>query len=267
MRARIMHVNAAATTPRPARSAKPDAVCAEAVELAREAAAEAAGESQLGDHLGYSAEAERVVTHYFASTNQGYVGWRWAVTVTRASRQRVASVNEVVLLPGDDAILAPPWVPWAERVRPEDLGPGDLLPRTPDDPRLVPAHTASDPDLDPDELRTFADELGIGRSRVLSAEGRELAAERWYGGPHGPDDPVAKAAPAKCATCGFLVRLRGELGTLFGVCANTYSPSDGGVVSFDHGCGAHSEVVTIDFHDSDDSVLPVLDTLGYDGME
>jgi hypothetical protein len=30
---------------------------------------------------------------------------------------------------------------------------------------------------------------------------------------------------------------------MFGVCANEYSPSDGKVVSFDHGCGAHSEAL------------------------
>ena len=30
---------------------------------------------------------------------------------------------------------------------------------------------------------------------------------------------------------------------LFGVCANVYAPDDGKVVSLDHGCGAHSEVV------------------------
>ena len=33
------------------------------------------------------------------------------------------------------------------------------------------------------------------------------------------------------------------LGTLFGACANQYSASDGRVVSLDHGCGGHSDVV------------------------
>ena len=35
--------------------------------------------------------------------------------------------------------------------------------------------------------------------------------------------------------------LQGSLGTVFGVCANQWSPDDGVVVSVDHGCGAHSE--------------------------
>jgi hypothetical protein len=34
----------------------------------------------------------------------------------------------------------------------------------------------------------------------------------------------------------------GALRSFFGVCANAWSPSDGRVVSLDHGCGAHSEI-------------------------
>jgi hypothetical protein len=49
------------------------------------------------------------------------------------------TVDESVLVPGDEAILAPDWVPWRERVLPGDLGVGDLLPAPPDDARLVPA--------------------------------------------------------------------------------------------------------------------------------
>ena len=37
------------------------------------------------------------------------------------------------------------------------------------------------------------------------------------------------------------MKLSGSLGALFGVCANEWSPDDGRVVAFDHGCGAHSE--------------------------
>jgi hypothetical protein len=36
--------------------------------------------------------------------------------------------------------------------------------------------------------------------------------------------------------------MAGALRSFFGVCANAWSPSDGHVVSLDHGCGAHSEV-------------------------
>jgi hypothetical protein len=40
--------------------------------------------------------------------------------LTRNSRSKVVTVNELGLLPSEDSILAPEWVPWAERVRPED---------------------------------------------------------------------------------------------------------------------------------------------------
>ena len=103
----------------------------------------------------------------------------------------------------------------------------------------MPAYLVGD-QLD-DVARNAVDELGLGRARVLSAEGRDLAAQRWYDGDHGPDVPLAQSAPARCAGCGFLVRLAGPLSELFGVCANEYANDDGRVVSLDHGCGAHSD--------------------------
>ncbi|MEP7026456.1 MAG: DUF3027 domain-containing protein, partial [Actinomycetota bacterium] len=81
-------------------------------------------------------------------------------------------------------------------------------------------------------------------ARVLSAFGRDSTADRWYSSEHGPRTPLASAAPAPCVTCGFLVRLDGPLGRVFGACANEYAPDDGKVVSVDHGCGAHSEAET-----------------------
>ncbi len=76
---------------------------------------------------------------------------------------------------------------------------------------------------------------------MLSPQGRDEAAERWYRGSRGPTTRGAVAAAADCGSCGFLVPLQGSLGQVFGVCANEWSPDDGKVVSLDHGCGAHSE--------------------------
>jgi hypothetical protein len=230
------------TAPARPRSKKADDACVKAVELARAAATEPAGRDNIGDHLGHDVEDDRVVTHYFAATARGYRGWRWSVTLTRASRSKVVTVDECVLLPGPNAILAPPWVPWDERVEPEDIGPGDLLPTAEDDPRLVPGYTGADEGVDVGDTRMVTEELGLGRPRVLSPEGRDEAAERWLAGTGGPDTEIARAAPFPCATCGFLVPLAGSLGRVFGACANERSPFDGQVVSFDHGCGAHSEV-------------------------
>lgn len=228
----------------------PDDIAAAAVDLARAAAIEVGG-SAVGDHLGITADGTGLVTHAFGAELAGYRGWFWAVTVARTAHAAQATVDEVVLLPGADALRPPPWVPWAERLRAGDLGAGDLLPADPDDPRLVASYlAAADVDaagLDPVEaepptgLRQMADEVGLGRARVLSREGRLDAADRWFSGESGPDSPTAKQAPGRCGTCGFLAVLGGSLRAAFGVCANEYSSADGRVVSVEFGCGAHSE--------------------------
>jgi hypothetical protein len=219
-----------------------------AIDVARAVLVEQVGEDVVGDHVDAVPEGDGVVTHYFTCTQAGYPGWRWAVTVARAEGQEAVTVDEVVLLPGQDAIIAPAWIPWRERIKPGDLSPGDLLPVDEDDPRLVPTYLTGDPGDDPElaevdrqQLKAVADELGLGRSRVLSIEGRDLAAQRWYDGDHGPDVPLAQSAPALCGSCGFLVSLSGPLSRGFGVCANEFANDDGRVVALKHGCGAHSE--------------------------
>ena len=107
-----------------------------------------------------------------------------------------------------------------------------------DDERLVPAYVASD---DP-AVEEVAVEIGLGRSKVLSRVGRELAAGRWQEGPHGPGVDMARAAPAYCGTCGFFLPIAGSLRAAFGVCGNEYAPADGSVVAVGFGCGAHSDV-------------------------
>lgn len=213
-----------------------DAVLAAAVEIAHAAAVEVGGDT-VGAHQGARSDGDRVVTHTFASTAPGYRGWQWSVTLARAPRSKTVTVDEVVLLPGEGALLAPAWVPWEERVRPGDLGPGDLLPPLPDDPRLVPAYLLSD---DP-AVQAVAFELGLGRAQVLSRPARLASAERWYDGEHGPDTAMARQAPGRCGTCGFFLPLAGALQVGFGVCGNEQTEADGAVVSVEYGCGAHSE--------------------------
>jgi Protein of unknown function (DUF3027) len=250
-----------------ARTKKADTVGAGAVDAARTALLESVDVVDIGEHLGHVAEDERVVTHFFACLRPGYRGWRWAVTVARALRAKTVTVDEIVLLPGDGAIVAPVWVPWRDRIKPGDLGPGDLLPTEEDDPRLVPGYTAGDQAVDADAVKEVAEELGLGRVRVLSLEGRDLAAQRWYDGSHGPDPAIAQSAPGSCATCGFLVQLSGPLSRLFGVCANAYANDDGRVVSYDHGCGAHSEARLSKRNMPQPLPEPVLDTLTWDDLD
>lgn len=244
------------------------------------AATDLAGPGQVGPHVGAEADGDRLVTHLFACLDRAYVGWRWAVTVARASRAKVVTVDECALLPGPDSLLAPDWVPWSERVRPGDIGVGDLMPAPSDDERLVPVAALEGDDgvLDWGDPPAWEDggelaaslglaEAGpepeeVGRARVLSAIGRDATAVRWYASDHGPGTPLARAAPGHCVTCGFLVRLGGPLGRVFGACANEFAPDDGRVVSLDHGCGAHSEAVGA--AQSQGIQVPVIDELGYD---
>ncbi|MGP3773474.1 DUF3027 domain-containing protein [Streptomyces sp. SDT5-1] len=262
----------AATT----RSRTPDRLCAEAVDIARAAAEEAAAPGVVGEHVEMVVEGDRVVTHLFECKEFGYRGWRWAATVARASRARYVTLDEVVLLPGPDALLAPEWVPWSERLRPGDLGPGDLLPTESDDLRLEPGFTGEDApppnspvsedmaelveaeDVEVTEgpvtalpvapargsIASVAEELGMRRARVLSRYGLHVAADRWEDS-YGAKTAMAQAAPATCASCGFLTPIGGSLGQAFGVCANEFSPADGHVVSLSYGCGGHSEAAVM----------------------
>lgn len=254
----------AATLPTPAkrtRTAKPkaDAVLVGAVDVALAAAREAAEHpGDVGEHLAATMDADRLASHTFACTMRGYRGWHWTVTVARAPRSKTVTVCEVELLPGAEAILAPEWLPWSERLRPGDIGPGDVLPFRADDPRLEPGYT---PTGDEEEDRVAIEELALARARVLSVDGKDEAAQRWYAGSRGPTTPGAIQAASDCGSCGFMVMLQGSLGQVFGVCANEWSEDDGRVVSLDHGCGAHSET-DVEPHPTDwPADAPVIDEM------
>ena len=235
------------------------AVLTGAAEQAREAIIEYSGET-VGDYLGATFEDADSATHRFLATLPGYQGWQWAVVVAAYPGADHATISEVVLVPGPTALLAPAWVPWEERVQPGDLSPGDLLAPPPEDPRLVPGFMGTgDPLID-----DTAVQVGLGRRRVLSAEGRDEAAQRWHDGDHGPAAPMARATKRVCRDCGFMVPLAGGLGSMFGVCCNALS-ADGRVVDFFYGCGAHSDTPAPQgagspaFEPFDDGVLEVVE--------
>lgn len=211
------------------------AVLNDAVDDARAAIVEFSGADTVGEYLGAGFEDPAAATHRFQAELPGYRGWQWAVVVAACPGAAHATISEVVLVPGPTALLAPDWVPWDQRVRPGDLGPGDLLAPPADDPRLVPGYMDSgDPEID-----EVAAEIGLGRRQVLGLWGRSDAAQRWHDGEHGPGSAMAKATRRTCRTCGFYLPIRGSLGVMFGVCANEFA-SDGHVVDAEYGCGAHS---------------------------
>jgi len=222
-----------------------DSVLLSAVDFARDAVTAEADASQVGEHIGAVMEDERLVAHSFQCLNPAYLGWQWTVTLTRATADHEPTIIDVVLLPGDGAIVPPAWKPWSDRVQAGDLGAGDVLPTPRDDARLVAGLTGSD-DLEglasQSPLSPSQWEIGLGRVRVLSAWGRDDAADRWQNGDFGPVTAMARQAAHECATCGFMLPVGGPVGQLFGLCANAMSPADGRVVSLAFGCGAHSEV-------------------------
>ena len=211
------------------------------LELARSAAIADAGNTELvGADVSVEIDDDgRVETYLFEAHLAGYKGWRWCVTIAKVDKKSEPTICDVVVLPGPDALLAPEWVAYRDRIQPGDVGVGDIVPSSLDDTRLVPSVHSLIADEDLDAMQVF--DLGLVRARVMSIEGRDQASKRWYESDRGPQSPIAQAAPKPCSSCAFFVPISGSLRASFGVCANAISPEDARVVSVDHGCGAHSE--------------------------
>jgi hypothetical protein len=211
------------------------------LELARSAAIADAGSADLvGADVSVEIDDDgRVETYLFEAHLAGYKGWRWCVTIAVVDKKSEPTICDVVVLPGPDALLAPEWVAYRDRIQPGDVGVGDIVPSSLDDTRLVPSVHSLIADEELDAMQVF--ELGLGRARVMSIEGRDQASKRWYESDRGPQSPIAQAAPKPCSSCAFFLPIAGSLRASFGVCANAISPEDARVVSVDHGCGAHSE--------------------------
>lgn len=103
------------------RTPKLDPQLAESVDEARAALTGLVPAEQIGEPVGVKAEADRLVTHRFTARVDGYSGWEWYVSIGRAARSKKVTVCESGLVPGDGALLAPPWVPWSERMDPEEM--------------------------------------------------------------------------------------------------------------------------------------------------
>lgn len=158
-----------------ARAAKLDPQLAAAVDDARRAIESMVPQEQLGEHLRVVADADRLVTHRFASQVPGYRGWEWYVTLGRASRSKVVTVCESGLLPGEDALLAPAWVPWSERMEPEELAAAQQA-EGEEGMATATADAVADAG-EPDGQPTDAEAGAAGSSRETEATDNEDAAE------------------------------------------------------------------------------------------
>ena len=245
------------------------------IALARAEAIDTAHEPEdVGEFVTSEAHDDGVTDFRFEALMKGYEGWQWSVTLYHDVELDHWTIDESSLIPTDKALLPPKWVPWKDRLLPSDLSVTDSIGTPEDDERLddgigideavsrteelnaeqqavetVQAQEGGSPDEQADALTAVEDvveageELDLSRRAVLSDLGQTQTAQRWYEGPHGPKSLSTKTADGNlCSTCGFFIPLAGSLKTMFGVCANRWSPDDGKVVSVDHGCGEHSEI-------------------------
>jgi len=93
-----------------------DEVLVAAVDQARAALELITPADTIGEPLGYIVEGEHVLSLLFDCLMTGYPGWRWTVSLSRVDGDSAPQVLETELMPGDDSLLAPEWVPWSDRL-------------------------------------------------------------------------------------------------------------------------------------------------------
>jgi len=148
-------------------------------EVARAALAEISPAGTVGDLLDSTAHDDGTATLRFASTLSGYPGWHWSVSVAEVPGE-TPTVMEAELMPGEGALLAPDWVPWAERL--EDYRAAQAL---------IAADAAATDDESDDDDDDFEDvddddELGVPLGGIDEED--EAEAESDDDGPEQPDE-------------------------------------------------------------------------------
>jgi hypothetical protein len=128
--------------------------------LALSALGEITDPADVGDLLAIETVEPGVVDVRFACRIGAYADWHWTVSTSDLDGVE-PTVLEVELLPGDDSLLAPPWVPWAERLaewrkqHPDEDHPDELAEdddEAEDDDADDDADDALDDDTDEDDL-------------------------------------------------------------------------------------------------------------------
>ncbi|RIX30516.1 DUF3027 domain-containing protein [Amnibacterium setariae] len=142
--------------------------------LARAALGEVVDPAEVGDLIGAERPEPGVVDLRFACTLAAYTGWSWVVSTSDLEGVE-PTVLEVELLPGDGALLAPPWVPWAERLaewrrqHPDERHPGEVADdETAEDDQDDEDREDDDAELDEEDL---ADDDGLDELDDAELEG------------------------------------------------------------------------------------------------
>ena len=115
-------------------------------DIARAVAMDVADEpEQVGDVVNAIELGDNVTDFRLAADVRGYEGWQWSVTLYHDAEVGMWTVNESSLVPTDDALVPPAWVPWKDRLEPTDLAPTDSIGTDPDDPRLEGGFRKTEP--------------------------------------------------------------------------------------------------------------------------
>ncbi|SDH29959.1 DUF3027 domain-containing protein [Agrococcus jejuensis] len=87
---------------------------AEALRLAESALDEVAPAGAVGEVVD-AIDEQGVLALRYRSQLGGYPDWLWTVTLA-TDDEGAQTVLEVALLPGEGSLVAPEWVPWADRL-------------------------------------------------------------------------------------------------------------------------------------------------------
>lgn len=131
-----------------------DARLIDAHDLALAALYEITPAATVGAPAGYTLEEGGVVSLRFANTMPGYPNWFWTVSVAAVDGAE-PTVLEAELLPGEGALLAPEWVPWAERLAEYQAAQAALAAEQGD----AEASDEGDEDADEDDLDDDIDDI------------------------------------------------------------------------------------------------------------
>ena len=159
----------------------PDTTLDEPKALARAVALDMADDhSEVGDFVTSQTLEDGVTDFRFEAHIPGYEGWQWSVTLYHDAELDHWTVNESSLLPTEQALLPPKWIPWKDRLLPTDLSVTDSIGTDPDDPRLEEG-------LDDSQLQAVVD----------AVEAQDRAAEQSSHSEEGEgDEPNAESEPA-----------------------------------------------------------------------
>lgn len=142
-------------------------------DIARAVAMDVADEpEQVGDVVNAIELGDNVTDFRLAADVRGYEGWQWSVTLYHDAEVGTWTVNESSLVPTDDALVPPAWVPWKDRLEPTDLAPTDSIGTDPDDPRLEGGFRKTEP-----VAGATAGEDGTSAETAETAEQAEKSAE------------------------------------------------------------------------------------------